>query len=299
MTAILLISIFAQAATAQHLECAALFLNSVNSTSNLDYTGVSIHYAPALQFDGFIKEQTNKVLIETYKPQSRRPYRQLLTPYYNEATGLSMPYAKDIIHEAGLKAIYANYGTRVDAQVVKMVSLAEGKLSLDRLASFLIRNNSSGQVEGFIRIFDGSSFYDNGIRSYTNPELPLETILKSMNKQTNIVNIYRNKGYAVFEIGKYLIQGGLNPKKSKAMKSDIFEWVVDFLNTRGDNELQNSVYFVHVASRTHRIAYQRSFGFNLVSKDNSKNLADDESILEITGARLLDNLKKQIQELNK
>jgi hypothetical protein len=120
-----------------------------------------------------------------------------------------------------------------------------------------------------------------------------------MTKQTDIVSSYRSQNFAVFEIGKYMIEDNLGILKNKAIRSDIFHWLIDFLEMRGTAELEQSVYFVHVASEVHRRTYQRFFGFDLVAIEHSKNLAEHEHILFIPGKHLLFNLKERLKKLDK
>ena len=281
---------------AQAMECTNVFLNKQEVIRGLSYLGVSLFYAPALQMGGMTQIRSNEVLIEVYKPMGKSATKHLLAPYHAPANGLMMPFGKNNLHELGLKAIYSSYGPAVDPLIIRKVISAEDQLSLDRQATFLTKNPDHGEAQSFLRVFDGS-IYDNGIRSTTDFRLPLEIILKSMNKQVSIVDKMRTEGAAVFEIGKYFITSKLDGIEKMAIRRDILNWMIGFIEARGSLESSKSFYFCHVASRAHRIAYERNFGFKLVPDGATSGLAPDENILYISGSDLLSKLKKSLAEL--
>ena len=281
------------AIASQPIKCAQLFLDSHIETKKADYVGVSLTYSPALIIDNKQQNFDYKVLVESYLPNQRRPVQQILRPFFDPITQLLEPYGKSYVHNPGLKAIYDNYGNRVDAEIIKKVITVEEKLPLPRQSTFFAKNVKTDQAYGFIRVFDGS-IYNNGIRAQTDYLLPLEKILGSMNKSTTIVNEKRRQGADVFEIGKYFIQDHLDPVDAKSVKSDILHWLVGFLESRGSDELKKSYFFAHVASQTHQIAYRRFFGFEVVDKNLSQDLSPDESILMIKGDQLLKNLQQTL-----
>jgi hypothetical protein len=272
----------------QALECSQVFLGA-EARAHSDYQGIALTYAPSLLINGTIRHYPNHVIIETFPPGANLPRSQTVTRYYNP-TGLPSPFGREELHRLGLLTIYQNYGDLVDPAIIAKVIKVEESLSLDRQATFLARNSQTGKAAGFIRIFDGSIYFD-GVRATTNFALPLEKILKSMNKSTTVVEEFRGQNKQVFEIGKYFISKDLDPTDSKFVKSDIFRFIIDYLETRGEDELKNSYFLAHVASRTHRIAYERFFGFEVAPREKSQGLDANEDLLFIRGDQFLQNLR--------
>ena len=113
-----------------------------------------------------------------------------------------------------------------------------------------------------------------------------------MNKSTSLVSELRAQKKHVFEIGKYFISKDLDPSDSKLIKADIVRFVTDFLETKGYEELKDSYFLAHVASRVHRIAYERFFGFTVVPREKSQGLDANEDLLLIRGDQFLEKLHK-------
>ena len=234
------------------------------------------------------------VWIEDYRLGSHRPHSQELRPYTNDILGVNY-FGQDYLHKVGLLAIYQNYGARVAVQTVNLVKLVEASLPLSRQALFMVNSRlgslDTKDVKGLIRVFDGS-IYDSGLRRVDNPALPLEKILSKQFKSTLAVNEKRNEGADVFEIGKYFLDDAMDPSDLRQVRQSVLLWLIDYLESRGTETLPKSYFFVHVASRTHLIAYQRFFGFQKVPAEMSKGLGEDEHILMISGEQLYKNLKK-------
>ncbi len=296
---ILFIISLSLANVAQALQCTQLFAVSQNRTLTSNYIGVSLNYSPALEINGQSKYFDNQVFIESFLPGQKIPFKQKLEYYVHPVYNIAMSFGKTILHEAGLKAIYKNYGPRVDPEIVQKVISIEASLPLNRQATFITGNKELNETYSFVRIFEGTSENNNTRRGISRSLLPLEIILQSMNKNTNAVTEIRKTGVAVFEVGKYFITDGLDLQKAKLIKSDMFRWLIEQLETRGAKELETSVYFAHVASQIHKIAYQRAFGFEVVDPAKSDGLAADESLLKINGAQLLKNLKLRLESLEK
>jgi hypothetical protein len=272
----------------QALECTQLF-SSAEPKAHQKYRGVVLTYSPALLINGTFRRFNDHVMIETFEPGAATVKSYALTPYIHYS-GIAQPYGREQLHQLGLEAIYQNYGHLVDPAIVSKVVKIEHGLTLDRQATFIARTTDTEKAIGFIRIFDGS-IHPDGVRSITNHGLPLEKILKSMNKSTTLVSQLRNQNQHVYEIGKYFINKDLDANDSKLVKSDIGRFVTDYLVTLGHEELVKTYFLAHVASRVHRIAYERYFGFEVAARDRSQNLDANEDLLYIRGDILLQKLR--------
>lgn len=272
----------------QALECTQIFSGAAVK-AHQDYRGIVLTYSPVLLTNGTVRRFPDHVMIENFSPGAEAAKSYALTPYYH-FSGLSQPYGREQFHHLGLEAIYQNYGPLVDPKIIAKLIKVEQSLSLDRQSTFLARATGTEKAIGFIRIFDGS-IHTVGVRSTTNHGLPLEKILKSMNKSTTLVDELRKQDQHVYEIGKYFISKDLNPNDSQLVKSDIGRFVTDYLETLGNEELAKTYFLAHVASRVHRIAYQRYFGFEVADREKSKNLDADEDLLFIRGDQLLQKLR--------
>ncbi len=272
--------------------CSAIFAASKHKIGQT--LAVSLYYAPPMVTRDGVIGMTGQVLVETYG-LGYKPRLQKLTPYQDVYRHIPRAFGKSQFHEAGLKAIYASYGDLVDSKTVNLVMKVESLLPLERQTSIIIREvgtkNSPifGSVFGFMRIFDGSIFKPTTAsagREFSNGTLPLERILSLTSKKTSIVESKRREGARVFEIGKYFLSDQMLPRDHQAVRRDILTWLNQFITDRGPADLSTSYYFAHVASRVHQLAYQRFFGFEVVPKDLSENLAPNENILIIRGDRL-------------
>lgn len=294
------VSAFHFKSQAQTLQCKELFARSHNEAKKVDYTGVSLFYSPEILINGRPGQDEFTVLIEVSRPNAVNPSKQFVERYLDPVSGLPLPYGGTYSHKPGLQAIYESYGDRVDPEIVKTVIRVESQLPKCRQSTFLASSFDTkiNKAYGFIRIFDGS-IYNDGIRARVNSHLPLERILKEMNKSTDIVNEKKQQGAYVYEIGKYFIKDHLDATDTRHIKSDIINFLIYFLKSRSRVERNDSYYFAHVASATHRIAYQRFFGFEVVDKSKSQGLAEGEDILIIKGQTLLENIEKRLVELKK
>ena len=146
-------------------ECSRLF------ESEKRWQSVSLDCAPVFEMSGEIRSFPDHVLLEVERLKGSSTRRQLLLPYIDPVTHLSTPYGRALFHEVGLKAIYQNYGTRVDAQIVKVVGAVEGELTLDRQSTMLVRDENRGYtieaVEGFLRITARRGFKAGPSRNFT------------------------------------------------------------------------------------------------------------------------------------
>ncbi len=281
------------------LKCTELFKNEAEVSKVK--IGLSLTYSPVLKIDSADQSFDDYVFIETFKPGFANPVQQRLIPYTNGISGVEA-FGRDFLHEVGLQAIYQNYGSRVPIETIQLVQKVEKTLPLERQAVYLVKSNIGSidihDVSGMMRIFDGS-IYQNGVRKFANPALPLEKILKAQGKSTNIINEKREQGFDVFEVGKYFLAGGMSGKEFQMARQSILIWWVDYLESRGEETLSQCYFYAHVASRTHQIAYQRNFHFKTTSRLESQGLADNENILEIRGDILIARLRAAIISKNK
>lgn len=260
---------------------------------------IGLDYTPVVETVSGIQSFPDYVLIEAEALSGARSVRSVIVPYIDPVTGITAPYGRALFHEVGPRAIYQNYGPRVPKYLVDAVSKIEGSLTLDRQSTLLIKDENQGaeisSVDGFIRIFD-SSVYTSGIRAITKLRLPLELILAKFGKSTSVVDQARTDGLAVFEVGKYFMNPMLSGTQMRIVRNHMMRWMIRFLETRGTAELEKSIYFAHVASRAHLIAYRRGFRFKPVPKEQTTRLDPDEQILQICGTEFLAVLKARLQE---
>ena len=261
-------------------------------------SGVSLTYDPVLIIGDSARRFSDHVFVETYLLGSDIPASQLLRPYTNYA-GLPEVYGSKKLHQAGLLAIYQNYGPRVPLETVKMVKQVETSLPLERVSTFLVSTNymeGASAVKGFMRLFDGTNGKDENW-TYKMP-LPLERILTAQGKSTTVIDQKRAEGNEVIEIGKYFISETLEPTEMKLVKKSILLWLLDAVKSREAKNFNRTFYFAHVASRAHLISYQRYWGFKLADRVLSSGLDTDENILMIRADELVLQLEKLIEKQN-
>lgn len=295
--------------------CKALYTNSIQAIKKVpeyegkkrynpyragtsSHIGVSVRYSPSAQL-------RNQVVVDLVKPEnfqqtgSRTFYYRV--PYLNSPIN----FGKYYFHEVGLLAIYQNYGDLVDPKIVKTVIQAEKKLPLERQESYLIADRSmyisfaGGQkfnqemVKGFVRVFNGSDYRSNTNRELkSDAGLPLERILSMSGKSTRIVEKMRSDRFHVYEIGKYFVRKSLSSQETTETKRGILIWLKDYIESSSDGSPYESYYFAHVASKIHRIAYERYFGLKPVSKEYSQGLDKDEDIMIIRGDELIQRIDR-------
>ena len=140
--------------SAKAQDCGALF------KPEKKWSSIALDYAPTLDLPQGPQTFPNSVLIEVEDVLSGDLLRQYLFPYIDPISHLMYPFGKNLFHEVGLKAIYQNYGSRVDSKIIEIVRDVESTLTLDRQSTLLVtdvnRGNGADAVGGFVRIVDGS-----------------------------------------------------------------------------------------------------------------------------------------------
>ncbi len=284
-------------ANANTIACGTLFNDQINLNHQYRNIGVSLTYAPALMLDNQVKVYENYVFIETFKTGNKNPSKQLLTPYVHEPSGLPYPYGKELLHNSGLNEFYMGFAMNFEPEILNNVKKAENKLPLNRIATFMNFNPERQEAQGFMRIFDGS-IYESGSRKWSKYLTPLEIELSAQSKNTEILNQKRKEGFDVFEIGKYFIKKNLDPKETALIKTDIFHWLTDYLESRGLESLKKSYFFAHVSSLALQRNYKTYFKFDVVDPAYSTGLTDNESILLVRGDVLLQAVSKLTKDIN-
>ncbi len=274
---------------------------------NLEAT--SLTYAPSLlTTDEKVQSFPNHVLVEVFASGARVPKMQNITPYYDEANGLTLPFGKTVLHEFGLDLFYERFAKNFGSDLRRSVSKAEGRLTLDRQALVTVTNQKLKRRRGFIRIFNGS-IYSTGLRATTSLRLPLETELRMAGKTTSAVDELRRKGFDVHEIGKYVLDEptaeelARNPEVSFSaaeaalVKRDLYLWMMNYLETFTPAEREKSFYFAHVSSNNLMIHYKRTFHLQPVARELSQGLGQNENLMSIRGDQLYLRLNELVQSI--
>lgn len=262
--------------------------------------GISVRYSPT-------KQTKNIATVHIKEPKSFLNLASQVWYYRMPILNLRLFPVKEHFHNIGLDAIYQNYGDLVNESLVNTVIRVEKQLPQDRQETYVITDKvglnlfyggkrlESENVKGFIRVFDGTDYrYQNITRTKSQFALPLERILLMTGKQTRIVQAKRDEGFQVHEIGKYFIRKSLESQGSLDARRGILLWLRSYILSRGQSRPHESYFFVHVASKVHRIAYERNFGLKPVPKEETFGLDKEEDILIIRGDELLHRINKII-----
>lgn len=273
-------------------------------------SAMTLTYEPAIQTAQGPQIAENHVLLEIFGHGSKTPRYQRVLRYLNPLTGIPEIFGKSKFHDEGLKLFYERFSRIFGDELTAEVANAEMRLPLERLATVAVKNARLNRYRGFMRIFD-ASIYKTGNRARTKYWAPAELEMMAKGKKTRVFETLRKAGFAIFEIGKYVLdeptekQIEANPELAMSsleqlmVQKDEYLWLIDFLKTRGAAELPKSYYVAQVSSKIHRLSYQRKFKMETADRSESDGLAPEEDLLKIRGDLLLARLQTLIPEIDR